>query len=715
MTIHPIVARHNVCKSYTIDSTVSDYLYYIDDDYKEQSFYISPEFASIKLSNSMSTLNPKFILFSAAGAAGKTALAKYLAIKFNALYWDLSKIKLGDNSFDGTIIKALSRMGYSSFLEDLNQAKVLLVIDAFDEAEMISGRAALASFINDANNVITSHTLPPIFLFARTESAQFISSICDEYNIPINHYEIGFFEEGNAKEFITESFKQQRNKVKKATTITASVKKCIDQYYDTVSKNIGQRERQSFLGYAPVLQAIAQHICDITNTQALLNSLAGKKECTSIMFEIMTSLLERERGQKFVSGLKVKLSKKNSDYNEWDKLYTENEQLTRLIYLILFENCDYSNYTLDCIPLDMIDDYQEQLKAFLPQHPFIQMIKERGGAEACRLDFTGPAFRDYALAKLLYDQHDAEAELYWESHAAKNGYYIPSQLFFDYYCKLSNNTVRITHLSYLFDSFRAKAKAFELPYMQCSEVNSTDSGEITCIAIFGMNNLQHDQAQDERVLNVIIDNNYTRFSNISNIVLDLPSITVSIGKKDAETRISRSSINCRSILWNAEHIQIDTYPSSGCLLACNENASGSFGQIDINGDNLKVSIPNIREYPRLVAYENKQEDATHPDIISFLYSLRRILTEFRTDKKDTLGKHYEKIENVVVGENSLRRSVLEYLKDRKIIVLDKSANQYLIDIEKMREASIGFAFLSQMREDRIMPAYNDFCSWLEQH
>lgn len=717
MNIQPILAEHQPCKSYTIDKAVSEYIGYLGEDYREKTFYISPDFEPIKLSHEMSTRNPKFILFSATGATGKTALAKYIASCFHALYWDLSKIKLGENSFDGTIIKALSRTGYSSFIEDLNQAKVLLTIDAFDEAEMISGRSALTSFIIDMSSVITNYTLPPIFLFARTESAQYISSVCKENDIPIKHYEIGFFDERNAKEFIAESFRLKRKQNNNNSTITASIQSCIESYYNTVNQNIDVAERKTFLGYAPVLQAIANHICDTKNTKTLLNSLNGKKECISIIFEIMTSLLKREQNEKFVSGFKMKCSKRKSNFADWDLIYTEKEQLIRLINLILFDSCDYDNYPLDFIPSELVDDYQEQLQVFLPQHPFIQMISEKRGGDLNKFDFTGPAFRDYALARLFHENRDTEAELYWESYSERRGYYIPSQLFYDYYCRFGCNSIYITHLPYVFDSFRAKAKAYDIPYLQCSELSATDDDQSSAIAFMGMSSLRQEQPCDERMHNVYLNSSNVKFNTVSNIVLDLPNEIVTVGNKDSETLISESSIICRSIHWNSRRIRIDNSPSSernpsGCLISCSEDASGILGQIDININNLKVSIPNIFEYPKLIRYQYKQENNYEPDITAFVYCLRRILTEFRVDKYDTLGKHYEKIDNVVVGDNSFRRRVLEYLKERKIIVLEKASNQYLIDIEKMREASISFAFLSQMREDRFQHFFEEFSTWV---
>jgi len=49
----------------------------------------------------------QFVLFSAPGAVGKTALAKFVAYKTKGLYWDLSKLVIGDNTFIGTIYESV--------------------------------------------------------------------------------------------------------------------------------------------------------------------------------------------------------------------------------------------------------------------------------------------------------------------------------------------------------------------------------------------------------------------------------------------------------------------------------------------------------------------------------------------------------------------------------------------------------------------------------
>lgn len=100
VTLDSITSRYNICKKCEFSSSVSGYLNYVE----EHPFYVAPSFNDVRTDERLSTLNPKFILFSAPGAVGKSALAKYLSYKFKVPYWNLAKIKLGTNSFAGSIL-----------------------------------------------------------------------------------------------------------------------------------------------------------------------------------------------------------------------------------------------------------------------------------------------------------------------------------------------------------------------------------------------------------------------------------------------------------------------------------------------------------------------------------------------------------------------------------------------------------------------------------
>lgn len=168
---------------------------YTQDVYK----YVEPNFIE---SHIKTNVNPRFILFSAPGATGKTALAKYICHTKNGIYWDLPENKIAEYSFQGAITEAVGFENISNFMQSIVEGLNFLVIDAFDEAEAGSGRSGIEFFLRDLNNVTSGSNNTCAILLARTESAIFIKEFFEKNNIPYGHYEVGYFEEYNSKTYM---------------------------------------------------------------------------------------------------------------------------------------------------------------------------------------------------------------------------------------------------------------------------------------------------------------------------------------------------------------------------------------------------------------------------------------------------------------------------------------------------------------------------------
>ena len=700
MTLDNILSQYHPCKRYELNASVANYLKYIE----AEPFYIPPTFNDVKPDPRISTVNPKFILFSAPGATGKSALAKYIANKYTAPLWDLSKLTVGTNSFAGSVLSAVGAANYSSFIGDLNSGNVILVIDAFDEAEIISGHKMIDSFIFDISNSLTAHVCPSVVLLARTETAQYLATYCANHEIPISHYEIGFFEETSAKDFIVKC-SLEKGKLPQKPDI-----ECADAYYDVIKCNISSIERTSFLGYAPVLQAISAHIKQYPNKQKLISALSTQTDCVSIIMKILDDLLDREAEEKVIPAFTRRCMEKYPDFSEWDKLYSPIEQLVRVIYYILFHDTSYDNYPLDFLPAYLIDDYQGILESFLPQHPFVRSFTDTD-SPGSNVDFTGPAFRDYALARIiLFPEHSSLANMYFEESQSKS--FFPSQIFFDCYAYISKNVIHPEHITYVYDSYRAKATIYKRPYLQCSEVDNEDDGEKKCIAIFGMSGASKRPGNDETYIAEVLQSAPLHFDQLTSVSIDTPNHYVSIGHSGISALINNSSIICKGLEWKTKSITIESYAPEGCLLVAHEGFTGENVTIDITSDALlKVSAPNIKSYYKLIRYAYDFEDAADYDITKFIHALRCIFVEFRTHKKDTLAKSAERIDFVTVGNSEIKKKALDYLKYCGIIYT--SDHLYKIDEKKMQEKRIHFNALSRMDTVQMDPAFKDFCQWLK--
>lgn len=668
------------CDRYSLNKDVFDYLHYIDDNF----LFVEPTVTDIRIDNKLSTKNAKFLLFSAPGATGKSTLARYISKEFGAIYWDLSKIKIGTHSFIGTILKAVGNTNYTAFMEDLNFSKALLVIDALDEAEIVSGRNMLAEFIKEINNNIENNESPCIILLSRTETAQFIISLCSENQISLQHYEIGFFNEDKAKEFLS----------KRTNAKTPADKECINTYYASICNHISNEEETSLLGYAPVLEAISQDINDHQNRNKFINELKDKQSYISIISNIMEGLLAREH-KKVVDAFKKRCSEKHPEFNNWDNVYNVEEQLSRVLSYIVTKDPNYDN-SFNNLPSALIDDYLNIIKTFVPQHPFISENFNKD----CKIDFTGPAFRDFSLVKLLTSESSVFADMYIDNH------YIPSRIFYDYYKLICNGVVDSEHLIYLYDSYRSRTTAKEHMSMQCLQA---DNGE-NAIVEFGMNDTH--SIDDEFELN--INNSYINLSQFSNVTIDLPNVTVKIGLPNHACCVQNSSIRCKKIEWCAKSIILESFPEDVCLLTCEESIPlQNHPEFEINADyKICIDIPNINDFYKLIPYRfdlNSINTNGNIELIKFANALRNIMIEFRTHRKDTLAKDAERIDNVTIGNSEIKKLVFLFLLEKQIVYREE--HLYKINMERMNTSGLNYWDLRNLNTDGMQKVYQEFISY----
>ena len=681
MNLEAALQNFNINIKYPINEKVSDYLGYTE----ESIFFIEPTVQDVKINNKLPTKGSKFVLFSAPGATGKSTLARHISQKYNALYWDLSKVKLGTNSFIGTVLSAVGNENFSKYISDLSNSRAFLVIDALDEAEIVSGRNMLNNFILEINENINDCVSPCIVLLSRTETAQFIVSLCSEHRIALNHYEIGFFSEDKSKEFLQKSIDAK----------TKADFECIETYYHAVSEHISESEGTSLLGYAPVLEAIAKNIKENNNRSKLTSNLTSKQSYISIISKIMDSLLKREHEKvkdAFIKGH----SEKYPYFTNWDNVYSEEEQLNRIMSYILLDD-PTNDIRCDFLPDDMIDDYYTIIESFIPQHPFITNSISRNKA----IDFTGPAFRDYSLVRLLLSNEPSYAFLYLEESI--NRHYIPSRIFYDYYKMICVGTVYSDHLSYLYDSFKSRATAKEYANMQCMQI---DGNEINAEVFFEMNsqNENNSNLNPNESFNLVVNNNRIVLSQCSNVTINLPNALLQIGLKNSTCRIQNASIICKKIEWSANTIIFESFSDDSCLLVCKEPISpGTRPDFDVkDAKNIYIDIPNIKDFYKLIPYKFNFDSTDKVEPVKFANALRMIMFEFRTHKKDTLAKDADRIDNVIVGSSEFKKSVLEFLLYKKIVF--RAEHLYKIDLERMNNAKLNYLDLRNLNTN----AYDDF-------
>ena len=677
MTLDSILSElDNKEKVFSLNSENSTIRYIEEKEYVEDVYdYVEPKFHESKYKPGQT---PRFILFSAPGATGKSALAKHICYSKNGIYWDLPNNKVAEYSFQGAISEAVGYGAMSEFIKSIADGESFFVIDAFDEAEAGSGRSGIEFFLRDLTSVTKECKYTCAILMARTESALFIREFFEKNNVTYKHYEIGYFAEYNSKKYIENRL--QKNNI----NITPVVTKCINEQFNEIHRIFEEDEAKAFLGYAPVLDALAASFDDERNTSNLLKNTANGENNCQLMTKILELLLERER-EKFNKALKNKFSDLKVDIAP-DNIYKKTEQLCRILGKLLFndvnifEGIAFEGIAAE-IPIEYRDEYLEVVNTQLPQHPFI-FSKENLGK--IHYEFTGPAFRDYAIAYGLADEQMCE---FVKEFLSENRKYCASQLLIEFYDLFSKNKITGNNIPLMYSSFKAHARMGDTVSLNIS------GDENECYVEFCRSENESNKVISQMEFEIINPADGLCIEQISNCNIDFFG-KIYVGNTHGEARINNSVIACEELIWKCNQVLIEAYSPGNCILVAKtfssfSNVNPRFEIKTDDKNNLKISSNNIGNYYKLLAYkEDSIFEAENSDFTSFANIVRRIFSCLRSHSKDTPARKMDFIDNRIIGESEKKKDILRFLLEKKVLYTDEQDWLYKLDTDKVAQFAI---------------------------
>jgi len=632
--------------------------------------YIHPKLKVIKESD-----NGSIILISAPGAVGKTTFAKYFAKLKKGYYWDLSKIKLGDNSFLGTVADVHGSTNLSTFLEAIGKGEICLFLDAFDEAEIRSGLDGVLKFIEEVYSYCKGSKRPNIVCFSRSETAEFIQiklmELASESDYSI--YEIDYFDKQNSISFIKREIEVRGDNTPNVhpqpfqnsiETIFLKIATGMNVKGDLWEDN----NLRSFLGYAPVLQTIAGFLFEQNYNEIISRfSEDGENESgISVITDFIHQLLYREQG-KLIEPLIQEYGKIDLQWNSWDKLFCPEEQLKVVFdYLVLNQINVYPEVEL---PRWLEQGYKDSVKSFISNHPFVKSKK-----------YSSPAFRDYSLARLLFESGFNENTTQFLS----KGEFATTQLFANFYHSCHKGNCIGQHVGYLYESATSKKQLDD--GMLFTYIESTDSTNYS-VEILS----PEDENSNSLRFNCVLDNeNFLVFERrLVNADINIQNSKIVLGRPLHSIELNDVNIVSNEIVFKADECIINCYDSSSSIIASKVLEESSYFKVTKKGDEkFEVFWPGANVYPWTNYYsEGLNIEIEDPEIKGKIYSLQRILSPFRKHKRKEFAKHSAYIENKIVGSNPTRQKVLECLIERGVLNKDRSINQYVIKEDAL--ASIG--------------------------
>ena len=362
----------------------------------EQRNFVSPN-----LSVSEQTVEPseaQVVIVSAAGAVGKSTLGKAIALRKNAILWDLAIApEVGGSSLDGMLSNTL-RQGKEDFVEYMSEGYAFVVIDALDEGRLKVNENTFRRLLENVATLAKGSKGICFVLLGRKRIAEESWLVLEEDDIRTTILSIEPFSKDQANAYIANALSPiDQNDL---------LYECRDLIFDQLAFSVSeQTERDAaseFLHYPPVLDVVATLLRDESNLMKFKNSLDSLPVTTvddksiALIQKVIVSILEREQ-EKVLPRIQEALSERahTLGWSNWNSLYSIDEQSRRLLGDVLKIPIVATSPDM---PRALRSEYDERIKTGLDAHPLLN-----GSGE-----FANSVFKSYLYAGALRGSFGSE-------------------------------------------------------------------------------------------------------------------------------------------------------------------------------------------------------------------------------------------------------------------------------------------------------------------
>jgi hypothetical protein len=426
----------------------------------------------------------------------------------------------------------------------------------------------------------------------------------------------------------------------------------------------------SFIGYPPVLDAIATLLNEEKNYHKLLEDLSaesGNIVEVSLPHRIATYILKRERDEKVIPNIVEPLMDSAPDEIRVPVLkeaFSVEEQCARLVAY-----CLGRPLTLSSISEPILNEkYEARLVTSLPEHPFI------AGHE-----FRNTVFEAMALATLMTSQNSASKTLlkeYMASH--KHSYHLVYMLD----TISSDHRIEINDLNELFLAameFRSTHAIVELRVdgPDFEDLRAAKSSSYIDIEIEILLGPQQEASKTFSFsAEITSDTRIFLGPRLAGAFVSVPcSITLG-GAYELEIT-APMEITAESVTLEAKSLILRQTSSKGDkqeVIIESQRLESRLESVITNGTPFVLAVDNLTglSYPAIRHAQKTSQPPIDPLLRQKYFRIRRILMEFRSHSKGALARYKHKIEHERVLKNDTGRAILERLLADKILTLNGS-------------------------------------------
>lgn len=641
--------------------------------------------------------SPRVIVISAPGAVGKSTLASELAARKSAPLWDLAKTKsVGQGSVDGMVTQAFGRgTPASAVYEAIRSGALFLVVDALDEARVKVTESAFEDFLRDLSATANESPSIGVVILGRTQVAETAWLLLDATDVPTAFYTIEPFDDEASFEYVAKrisriggpaaaSMRQNPGPFIEARDLLFG--KLREAVRGARTEADARDDVRAFVGYAPVLDAMAVRLASNPNWVAQRNDIEASLTAGSgpvefrpamILRQVIDAVLSREHEQKLLANLRPVLepTAQALGWSNWPILYNPDEQCARVLARHLGVPTDIGS-TLK-LPQLLAAQYEEQLASWLPEHPFL-----RDGHA-----FANVVFEAYVYARALRGElHQSQSHV--ETRLSQPAY-LPNRLLGEFYLLAGGGddvpAVDAVHVGWLYDSMLAdETRDLRVEFSVdgpdpfdpelADEVHAVD-GEFSFVRPSSGDTPTRRIEFRTRVgaRSRVVLGRYIKHASIvlpCEVVLGAGGDDFEIGPR-VQLSVTKLTINARALSVGGK-AKDDDDEGSGVFLEALDCESNVVTRPVIKNA-LRVSWPGSNVFPWTeFSTEQKAAYAAQAEMAAAYRRFRRIVMTLRSHSKGSLARYRHKVEHQRVLQGSLGEALLQTLIDDGILRRDDS-------------------------------------------
>lgn len=672
--------------------------------------------------------DPNVIVVSAAGAVGKTTLAKEIARAKAAPYWNLAAGgPVGQNSLHGMFATTFGAQVLPTLYQRVSQGQLFFVIDALDEARVKVNEQAFEAFIQDVAGQASSVKGVVFLLFGRTQIAETTWLLLADRGVRTGLYVIEPFTRDQANAYIEKRIRSGGGRgAKLVEDHRAPLAEARDLLFKHLERALQQEPKAAaaFLGYAPVLDSMSVLLGGESNLKDLIERLrrafAGANGSTrggyaGILDLVVRRILDREHAEKLVENIKPTLQSVATahKWSSWEQLYTPDEQCRRLLAVTMgIQGIDVPLSA----PSALKAQYERQLAAWLPEHPFLR-------------DGRNPAntvFESYLYARALHKDYGVSSEAV--ARRVADPAYKPSSLFADFYFLMHDEigapAVPPAHIGWLYEALlSAGSDSFFVRFSldgpdplgpaEADHVSEVD-GEFTFYSVPAGADAAPAVRSREFVTRLRRDDVITLSRYVRDASIVVPC-TLVLGTGSSDFEIGPGvNISCRELRLSAETVVVggrtrsrairgEEYDDAVVLEAA--VFSGTVTARPVTHVPFRVSWPGGNVFPWTDFYGVVgAEVGGDPRLHEAFRRFRRIIMTLRSHGRGGLARYHRKIEHARVLKGALGEALLQRLLTDRLLRLEDGFYHWAPDVASK---VLGVSWL-QLRKGQASPTLSAY-------